>query len=702
MTMTSIARRIARRADGARLLFSFNGGTGAWPGMAADLYAAEPAFADALEPTFPIVRDRTGYDPRPAFAKGAPPPGKRAELILLGLVQIGLLDLWRATGAEPDAAIGVSLGEVTAAHAAGALDREQTVAVLCSVAAASTDGANDCMLFGIAAGAAEAERAAADAPVQLDLLGTVSPRMTMLICLVEDADRARRHLQARHPIVREVESRRSHHTARLPSSLPRMERELAGLRPRAAQRPCFLASSGRDVRSDGVLDARYWAWMVDHPFWYAEAAAAALAAGPVQVVQVGAEPATTPSLIAAAAAAGPRIEVFEPMLPGQPATECWPRARREFERAARRRRAPRRAPAQAPAVLDLDDPEVRRDPWPSFRDLQRRGGIHRMGRDGAWMVVDHALVADALERPNDFSSCGTWPEPERMSLVAADPPEHGPLRRIVTQLLTPPSVDALGERARAVVRETVEPLATRREVDVAGELAVPVTERTVAGLLELDDADLAAAAAVAPRDHLGPEGARVGALAARAPVAGRIPLDDRATDRMVRILWAAGTVTTPRHITWTVLELDRHPDLREAVAADPAAARAFLDEMLRLHPPELLVRRVAAVDTQLGETHIGAGDLVLLALGAANRDPRVFDDPDRIVLDRPRRPAFAFGHGPHRCPGARLGRHVAEATIDALLDVMPGYRVIQPVAALRVALGRDPHALKSLVIAPVG
>lgn len=664
--------------------------------MGSDLYAAEPAFRRAIDDAATIVQARTAYDPRPAFAGGAAPPSKRDQLVLLGLVQLGQLDLWRAAGVTPDAVVALSLGEPVAAHAAGALTREEAVAVLCSITAPGA-GPADCVLFGIEADADQAARTSADAPVPVDVLGTTEPAMTMMICALGDRDEARDHLRARHRILRELAAQPGYHSARLPSSLRRMERELGHLRPQRPDRPCFLASSGRDVSSDGVLDAHYWAWMLDHPYWYAEVTAGAFAAGQALVVQIGAEPHTTPYLATAAAGAGHRLRVFETTRPGSPSTRTWRRARRRFALAARRP-VVRRAP-EPPRTGFVDDPEVRRHPWPVWDALRAKGGIDRAGPDGEWVVVDHALATDVLARPLEFSSAA-WRDGQEMSLIAVDPPEHGPLRRIVRDVLAPEVVDPLAAQVRSVARELAEPLAARREFDAVSELAEPVTERTAARLLEIDERDLKATDGGGPGDRqLG--AARPGLLASRAAVTERVPLEPAEAHKLVRFLWLAGIVTTIRNLAWTMYELDRHRELRETVAADRAAARAFLDEVLRLHAPAWYVPRVAIVDTTLGDVRIAAGDGLLVVIGAATRDPAVFEDPHRIALNRPRVPQLVFGHGPHRCPGARLAKLAAEEVLGVVLETMPEYRVLQPEAALRYEDGRDAHGLAELTVAPV-
>ena len=131
--MTLAARPTARRLVVGRrrapVLFSFDGASGTWPGMARELFAAEPAFRASIEATSPIAARAAGFDALGAFTlPEAPAAAKRDQLVVLGLIQIAQCDLWHSVGLEPDAVLAISIGEAAAAYAAGALSREEAVA----------------------------------------------------------------------------------------------------------------------------------------------------------------------------------------------------------------------------------------------------------------------------------------------------------------------------------------------------------------------------------------------------------------------------------------------------------------------------------------------------------------------------------------------------------------------------------------------
>jgi cytochrome P450 len=151
-------------------------------------------------------------------------------------------------------------------------------------------------------------------------------------------------------------------------------------------------------------------------------------------------------------------------------------------------------------------------------------------------------------------------------------------------------------------------------------------------------------------------------------------MDDASTRSLIRLLWLAATTTTERVIAHCVLHLLGVTGVRP----QPHLTPAFVEEVLRLHPPELLVPRLTTRPVRLGGVDLPANAVVYLCLAAANRDPAKFDRPAELRLDRPAARHFTFGSGIHHCVGAMLGRRVVETAVRVLLTHAPGLRAAQP------------------------
>jgi cytochrome P450 len=163
---------------------------------------------------------------------------------------------------------------------------------------------------------------------------------------------------------------------------------------------------------------------------------------------------------------------------------------------------------------------------------------------------------------------------------------------------------------------------------------------------------------------------------------GSLPMADAVP--MIRLLLVAGHGTTASQASLTLLSLLTDADLRRRCAGDPDAVPRAVDELLRYHSiVQNGLARAATRDVAVGDVVIRAGEGVVISLSAANRDPAVFPDPDRLDPDRDARRHVAFGHGVHQCLGQWLAKLELEEVVGAFLRWMPGARLAVPVEAIR-------------------
>jgi cytochrome P450 len=159
----------------------------------------------------------------------------------------------------------------------------------------------------------------------------------------------------------------------------------------------------------------------------------------------------------------------------------------------------------------------------------------------------------------------------------------------------------------------------------------------------------------------------------------RVDLDGkRFTDEeitaFVRMLLLAAGETTTRQFANMMAQLLEHPDVMDAVRKDRSLITKAVFETMRRDPTAAALARIAARDMEVGGVIIPKGTAVSLSVGAANRDPEVFERPDELLLDRPMRPLLGFGFGPHMCMGMHLALSEMEVALDALLD-LPNLRL---------------------------
>jgi cytochrome P450 len=400
--------------------------------------------------------------------------------------------------------------------------------------------------------------------------------------------------------------------------------------------------------------------------------------------------------------------------------------------------------------LSLDNllrPDVQADPYPFYHRLRAADPVHWEATMG-WVLTRHADVVATL-RDSRFSaervgfSLDWLPLDLQETLAPAtrafvrqmlflDPPDHTLLRGLVSKAFTPRVVEGMRPRVQEIVDRLVDGFQDSSEVDVIRALAFPLPVVVIAEML-----------GVPPEDHaqftrwtadLGAliDGTNLTAERAMSALQGlmalmdyfrRIIADHRARPRNdllqgliaaedrgdvlsedellgnCMLLLAAGHGTTTHLIGNGLLALLRHPNQLRLLRDTPALIGTAVAELLRYDGTVQITSRLAHEDLQIGEQQIRAGENVFTILGAANRDPAQFPDPDRLDITRQENRHVAFGHGIHYCLGAPLAILEGQIALGTLVRRLPNMclaaddlvwqpsQVFRGLAALPVTLG---------------
>ena len=336
--------------------------------------------------------------------------------------------------------------------------------------------------------------------------------------------------------------------------------------------------------------------------------------------------------------------------------------------------------------IDLHDPKVACDPFPHYELLRRGGPVHFLARHEFWIVLGHDEVKSAFERPQIFSSA-----PYRdidAVLLGADPPRQSAVRRLVSRHFSAETLNRVTEAAARQAAASIAP-----EMDIVEDFGIPITGVVAAALIGFADDDMAEImqahrATMTDPDPIAAFIEILDGIAHRAALFETLRseseglLAEGEVRSLIRLLWLAATTTTERVITRCALRLLQHEDVFRAVSADRTLLAPFIEEVMRLHPPEHMVPRLTTEAVRMGESDIPADTLVYLCVSAANRDPACFENPSDLQLDRAPRRHFAFGGGVHQCVGAPLTRRVVAAALAALLDRTDRFRSLQPLESI--------------------
>jgi cytochrome P450 len=347
------------------------------------------------------------------------------------------------------------------------------------------------------------------------------------------------------------------------------------------------------------------------------------------------------------------------------------------------------------ATINLDDPLVARDPFPHYEALRAEGTVHFLERHQAWLVLGQEEVERVFLQPETFSNA-PYGDVDSV-LLGADPPAHTRIRKIVTPYFERNLMAHLAEVAAERAAALIGP-----RIDVVRDYAEPLSESVAARLLGFDDLAVgeirtAMRQATAFSDILD----RIRAVAPRAPMYDRARgdgIDDAEARSLIALFWVASTKTTERVIAQCVLHILRNDGVRRALLEDPTLIGRLVDEVMRLHQPEPILRRVSRAPVELGGKLIPANAMVLLSLAAANRDPAKYDDAAELRLDRTSRRHLTFGHGIHYCIGATLGRSTVVTAMIVLLERAPHFAAAEPLDRISVVGTMMAHYIESLVV----
>ncbi|MGW4214203.1 cytochrome P450 [Lentzea sp. NPDC004789] len=353
------------------------------------------------------------------------------------------------------------------------------------------------------------------------------------------------------------------------------------------------------------------------------------------------------------------------------------------------------------------------------------------GEEG-WLLTRYDDVRSALSDPRFSLAEAAVRDTPRMGpqrlgaiLTDLDPPDHTRLRRLLSHAFTMRRVEQLRANAERLAGELLDDVEKAGPpADLLTTYAVPLPGLMICDLLGVpyEDRDhfqdLAAAfmsiTALTQDERMARLGELAGYLGGLAEQRREHQEDDLISalvvaqeegDRLTAeelvqltvLLLGAGYDSTAAHIANSVYTLLQFPDQADLLRADPGLMPGAVEELLRWIPTQEIsdiLPRYALEDVELSGGIVRAGEPVLLAKHAANRDPRRFPDPDRFDVTRDAKGHLTFGHGPHHCIGAQLARMDVQVALTAILTRFPGLRLAEDVRWRTGMAMRGPLALR--------
>jgi cytochrome P450 len=358
--------------------------------------------------------------------------------------------------------------------------------------------------------------------------------------------------------------------------------------------------------------------------------------------------------------------------------------------------------------------EFHENPYPVYRALREYAPVYKNPEIGFWALSRHAdVVAGFKDTERLCNSGGISLEIGELSsdltmvlsFLGMDPPRHTRMRGLVSRGFTPRRVAELEPRVRAIASAYIDRFIAKGSCDFVAEFAGRLPMDVVSEMLGVPESDRdelrAWADTVLHRDEgvrgVPPEGIKASmkllqyffrlvasrrkqpggdlASALLQVEQGGDRLDDKDIIGFCYLMIIAGNETTTKLLANALYWLERNPVARAEVSANPALIPNWIEETLRYDNSTQLMARTATRDLELHGEKILRGEKVLLLIGAANRDERVFAQPDVFDLHRDTSESLAFGRGVHFCLGAALARLEARVSLEEVTRRLPFYRI---------------------------
>jgi cytochrome P450 family 142 subfamily A polypeptide 1 len=387
-----------------------------------------------------------------------------------------------------------------------------------------------------------------------------------------------------------------------------------------------------------------------------------------------------------------------------------------------------------PFPIDVLDPRFYDDPWEGYRWLRNNAPVWWDAANELWVISKHEDVSH-ISRHQELYSAAQGVRPKvasPMSIISMDDPEHTRQRRLINKGFTPRVVRQLTDHIRELTNQIIDDIAERGECDFVEDVAIHVPLIVIAELMGLDpeqrhnlyrwsDAMMAGDGHTDPEDPVLAKATEAGGefamlclelieerrrdgstddiigILTHAYDEGALTRSDGTTgtpedleavideqmssdDLMMFLilLVVAGNETTRNALSGGLRALSQFPDERERLAANPEMSDFAVDEIIRFVSPVLSFIRTVTEDHTYKGVDLKAGERVFMLYQSANRDEDVFDEPDRLILDRDPNPHLAFGIGTHYCLGANLARNEVRVVFEELFKRLADIRAADP------------------------
>jgi cytochrome P450 len=343
------------------------------------------------------------------------------------------------------------------------------------------------------------------------------------------------------------------------------------------------------------------------------------------------------------------------------------------------------------------------NPYLIYDELRKSGNVHYLEKEKGWLIIGYNEITTILLNSKIFTSEGD--NSFDPILLNCDPPKHTQHKNIISGdkgILSNNRIDNFSTKNRIICNNIIESFKNKFSIDLLQDFALPYSSQVIMNLLgfpvtnnkeiskwsyqsvsndSIYDADFAYKQwlKIKPiiEDFIS-ESSKTDSKQGFSDLFSYNLISSFSSEELlnlIKVLILGGNETTPNLISSALFYLLKTPNLLNIIKKDTSLIPAFLNEILRIEAPTQIIQRTTKEEVLVGDKLIPANSLLYLSIGAANRDPDIFDNPDNFDMNRKSVKILSFGFGPHYCIGANLARQEAQIALEVLISHFPDLNI---------------------------
>lgn len=686
---------ISKRLMGApkKSLFVFGGRAQHWAGMGSELYSNEKNFRNYIQKCDTIIQSLGEKSILANFEKKATADFFEDEAnVILTLLsfQIALFELLKSKKILPNAVMGISLGEIAAIYAAGGVSLEGAMKAGVAGTYINHYEKKEFIVLYLQTSLLNANEVSKKSPVPMSVIYEANELHVLAYCHKDDQERAGQFLSSQNIMWHSPYKTLSYpyHTNFLLKHKKAIKEITINISSQPLQCDFYSSVLGTKLPEGSMIENDFWFQLLHKPVCTYSLLQQIAASNYKHLLHVGpsgfsqthfnshhsSQKQKTTSFYTIGTEA-PELEFFSNAVQQLKKIKWLPSGLLSYKKNELQ---------CFKEKVNFYEPQFYKNPLPYLKYLQQSGNVHYLPRQNEWLVLDYASAEYVLKTPEVFSSSAhkTFDE----VLLGADPPSHTFVRSLMQPLFTQQRFNIIAQYTLAKANELLEKLKHKQQFNLVDEFSIPLSQAVIAKFMGLTGEetirlknsirqhpykmkffdDLKEFSKEYLKNLNSFDESTAGGMLLGFVRENKISFDSAVS--LLRLLCVAGMTTTSMLISSAILLLAQNPVLSDKVKNDDQLLNKFIEECLRLEAPESEARRITNKKVELGGEIIPAQSMVVLKFQTINRDPKYFENPDAVDVNRSNKKHLSFGGGCHFCLGAGMARIEAKIAVKTFLE----------------------------------